>query len=260
MCVNKRMAFRIAASVVFAAVMFGQTAPPIPQDLAFEVASLKPSKPGQVGGIIRPLPGGRRYEALNVPIRLMLQVAYRLQPDQIINAPGWLDNESFDMEAQAERPANGDELHVMLINLLVERLHLKFHREQKDMPVYAMFVDKSGIKMTPHSADNAGQIWVDAVVNGEHAQLKATVAPMNYFAFRLSQFLDRPVIDHTGLEGGYDFSVEFAPRLDTDPNAADITLPNVFMALKQQLGLELKAQRGAAEVLVIDHVEKPTVE
>jgi len=201
------------------------------------------------------------YEALNIPIKLMLQVAYRIKAEQIANAPAWLSNEPFDMEAQAERPANATELHVMPVNLLVERLQLKFYREQKEMSVYALTVAKNGIRMTPHSADNAGQIWIDEDVDEAHAQLKATFAPMNYFAFRLARFLDRPVIDATKLQGGYDFSLELTPALNADTNGVvETSLPSVFTAVKQQLGLELKAQRGSAEVLVIDHVEKPAEE
>jgi len=252
------MMIRIAAAIALATLALAQRSPAVPEDLKFEVATLKPAKPGQEGGIIRPLPGGKRYEALNIPIKLMLQVAYRIKAEQIANAPAWLNDEPFDMEAQAERPANADELHVMLVNLLVERLHLKFHREQKEMSVYALRVGKNGIRMTPHTAENSGQIWIDEDVDETHAQLKPTFAPMNFFAFRLARFLDRPVIDETKLQGGYDFSLGFTPALNADANGVvETALPDVFTAVKQQLGLELKAQRGAAEVLVIDHVEKP---
>jgi len=112
--------------------------------------------------------------------------------------PGWLDTDRFDMQAKAEKPSSADELHVMLINMLMDRLQLKFHHEKKDMPMYALMVDKGGAKLTPHEAASAGDPWIDqAAEKFLHMKLKATCAPMDYFAFRLSQLVDRPVVDLT---------------------------------------------------------------
>ena len=95
--------------------------------------------------------------------------------------------------------------------------------------------------------------------------LRFEVAPMDYFAFRMSQMMDRPVVDLTNLRGGFDFSREYTRELPPafpengkingeDPDSSG---PTVFAAVKQQLGLELKAQKGPVEVIVIDRAEKP---
>ncbi|HEY1759578.1 MAG TPA: TIGR03435 family protein [Bryobacteraceae bacterium] len=258
---------RIAISGLLAATLLAQAPAKLPSDLKFEVASLKPSEGAQQGGGIRPAPGGQRYEATNCPIRLMIEVAFRLKAEQVTGGPGWLDTDRFDMEARAEKPSSADELHVMLINMLADRLQLKFHHEKKDMQMYALTVDKSGPKLTPHEAANAGDTWIDQSETAFlHMKLKATYAPLDYFAFRLSQFMDRPVVDLTDLHGGYDFTLEYTRELPLgfpdggkiNGEEPDTSGPTVFAAVKQQLGLELKAQKGPVDIIVIDHAEKPS--
>jgi uncharacterized protein (TIGR03435 family) len=258
---------RIAISILLAATLFAQVPSKIPSDLKFEVASLKPSTGKEQGGGIRPAPGGQRYVAANCPIKLMIQVAYRVKAEQITGGPGWLDTDPFDIEARAEKPSSADELHVMLMNMLADRLQLKFHHEKRDMQMYALTVDKDGPKLTPHQAENAGDTWIDQTeAPFLHMKVKATFSPMDYFAFRLSQVMDRPVVDLTGLHGTYDFNLEYTRELPTgfpqggkvNGEEPDTLGPTVFAAVKQQLGLELKARKGPVEVIVIDHVEKPS--
>jgi uncharacterized protein (TIGR03435 family) len=170
------------------------------------------------------------------------------------------------MQAKAEKPSSPDELHMMLMNMLVERLHLKFHHEKKEMPIYALTVDQGGPKLTPDEAPNAGDLWIDVSANMLQVKMKATYAPLDYFAFRLSDFMDRPVVDMTGLHGGYDFNLAFTRDLPpgftegTKVNGVELDTsgPTVYAALKQQLGLSMKAQRGPVDVIVVDHAEKPT--
>jgi uncharacterized protein (TIGR03435 family) len=135
------------------------------------------------------------------------------------------------------------------------------------MPVYALVVDKAGARMTPHEAANAGDPWIDQSIDMlVHVKMKATFASMDYFAFRLSQLMDRPVIDLTNLKGGYDFRLEYTRDLPLGvPENAhlngvpiDTSGPTVFAAARQQLGLEMKAQKGYVDVIVIKHAEKPT--
>jgi uncharacterized protein (TIGR03435 family) len=233
-------------------------------DLRFEVATIKPSKPQDFGGI-RPAAGGQRYEALNCTLKLMIQVAYRVKPDQIVG-PASLDDR-FDVIGQAERPSNIDELHVMLVNLLLDRFHMRFHKEKRDMPFYALTVADAGPKMTPHNAANAGDVWIDEQVeNILQEKMGAAAVPMEYLAFRLSMAMDRPVVDLTNLQGGYDFKLDFTrdPPPGIDENTRlngqplDASGPTVFAAVKQQLGLELKPRKGPVDVIVVDHIEKPS--
>jgi uncharacterized protein (TIGR03435 family) len=157
-------------------------------------------------------------------------------------------------------------MHTMLMNLLVDRLQLKFHHEKKEMAMYALLVGKNGPKLTPHEASNSGEPWIDqAQEKFLHMKMNATFAPLDYFAFRLSQLMDRPVVDLTNLHGGYDFNLAFTRELPPNfPEGGkingedpDTSGPTIFEAVKEQLGLELKPQKGPVDVIVIDHVEKP---
>jgi uncharacterized protein (TIGR03435 family) len=257
---------RILGALLFLATLGGAQTPSKPApDLKFEVASLKPSPPDSRGGAIRPSPGGERYEANGIPLKLMIQVAYRVKADQVVGLPAWIDSDLFDMNAKAERPSSVEELHVMLQNLLAERFQLKFHRATKELPMYAMTVDKAGPKLESHEAKSAGDPWIDqAQTKFLHLTLTATSAPMDYLAWRLSMLLDLPVVDQTHLKGGYDFKISYtadlppniAPEAHVNGEAIDTTGPTIFEAMRQQLGLKLEKTRGPVEILQIDHVEK----
>jgi uncharacterized protein (TIGR03435 family) len=239
---------------------------PATSDLKFEVATLKASEPGGRGGGIRPTPGGERYEATNCTLKTMMMVAYRVKPDQITGGPGWVETDRFDMKAKPEHPSNGEELHAMLRNLFADRFELKIHHEKKELPVYALTVDKSGPKLKVHAEGNAGDVWIDQSVEGiVQVKMKGVFCPMEYLAFRLAQLMDRPVIDLTGLKGNYDFDLAYTrelppgipERASLNGVAIDTSGATVFTALKQQLGLDLKAQKGPVDIIVIDHVAKP---
>jgi uncharacterized protein (TIGR03435 family) len=241
-------------------------AQPALASLRFEVASLAPSAPGGRGGGIRPSAGGDRYVANNVSLRLMLMVAYRLKTDQVVGGPSWMDTDTFDMNAKAERPSSVEELHTMLQNLLADRFKLQFHREKNVLPIYALTVDKSGSKLTPHEAQSAGEPWIEqAIERIVSVKLTAKFCSMDYFAWRLSQLLDRPVADNTNLKGGYDFTLAYTRELPPGiPEGAqlngtpiDTSGPTIFAAIRQQLGLRLDREKGPVETLVIDHAEKP---
>jgi uncharacterized protein (TIGR03435 family) len=230
-------------------------------DLQFEVASLKPGQgggqAGGQGGSIRPAPGGRRYIANNATLKLMLTVAYRVKASQISGGPGWMEFDPFDMNAEAERPSTIAELHIMLQNLIKERFKLQMHMETKERPVYVLSVDKAGVKMTPDEIGSVGDPWIEQPGIGK---LTAKYTPMDYFAWLLSLFLDRPILDRTGLKGGYNFNLSWTPVLpaaQSDTALSDTASPGIFEALQKQLGLRLEPQKGPVDILVIDHAEKP---
>lgn len=253
------------AAFVLAGAALAQ--PPAP-NLTFEVASIKPSKPGATVRGIRPAPGGQRYAAQSWPLRGFIYVAYRMKEEQVVGGPAWMDTDFFDMNAEAAKPSTVDELHVMLQNLLADRFKLKFHHETKEMPVYSLALDKSGAKnLKPNQAKSGGDPWIDqATVKPFHDKWTGKFAPMEFLAWRLSLILERPVVDDTGLKSGYDFELAFTRELPlgTNPNGLingepiDTSGPTVFDALREQLGLRLEAKRGPADILVIDHAEKPT--
>ena len=225
--------------------------PPAP--LKFEVASIRPTstEEHELMGI-RPAPGGERYIATNATLRLMISVAYRLKFDQITKGPSWIDAEHFDMNAKAEHPSSTEELHAMLQDLIADRFKLQFHKEKKDLPIYALTVDKGGPKLQAHRASNAGEPWIDVQFE-QTMKWHAKFAPMDYFAWRLGLMLDRPVVDQTNLKGGYDFDLAFTPerqRLGSDAPAAtlDNSGPTIFDAVREQLGLKLERKKGRSRL------------
>lgn len=226
-------------------------------DLQFEVASLKPSPPDGQRAVLRPAPGHLRYIATHEPLKEMIIVAYRIRFDQVSGGPGWIATDGWDINAEAERPSTVEEFHVMLRNLLKERFKLQMHTETKERPVYILSVDKTGVKMTPHEVGSVGDPWID-----EAGSLKWTAKfiPMDYLAWLLSVYLDRPIIDRTGLKGTWDFTLSWTPELSARPPDATVdgSYPGIFEALQKQLGLKLEPRRAPVEMLVIDHAEKPT--
>lgn len=235
-----------------------------PARLEFEVASIKPSPPGAQGGGLKPLPGGQTYVATNMPVGVMIRLMYHLNGSQISGGPDWLNRDQFDVDAKADGPHSIDELHVMFQNLLVDRFKLKFHYDTKVLPEYALVVDKSGSKM----AENHNLEHFDIPIQPTgFGSFQATHCSMSYLSWSLSQLLNKPVVDQTSLTGFYDFKLEFTPEI---PQAALDRLqaegrtlpptngPDLFTAVKEQLGLKLDSQKGPVQVMVIDHLEKPS--
>lgn len=227
--------------------------------LEFEVASLKPSAPGQTNGIIRPMPGNQRYVGTNVPLRVLMTVAYTVTDRQISGGPAWLTTDTFDIDAKAARPGSIDDLHLMLQHLLEDRFHLKLRREKKEQAVWDLVPDKTGPKLTEHDPADKNYPPIAGGARG----IQGTNVTMDYFAFFLSRIVDRGVIDKTGLQARYDVKLEFAQPARVNgaaPEAADANsdAPTIFTALKEQLGLKLVASKGPVEYLVIEHAEKPS--
>jgi uncharacterized protein (TIGR03435 family) len=250
----------ILASVLFSCVALGEPTAP---RLTFDVASIKLSQPGIGLYSIKPLPGGGGYTAQNVPVKLMISLMYKVPMRQIIGGPDWIDTDRFDVEARADQPHSVDDLHLMFQNLLTDRFNLKFHKETKEGPVYALSVDKSGLKM---KADGTGQALAIPIIPGAGGSFNGTRVPMQYLCWWLGQQLQndgRPVVDETGLDQSYDFTLSFMPRLPPNVSSDSLppelqNLPSIFDAVKQQLGLKLEASKGPIEYYVIDHVDKPS--
>ena len=253
-------ALAAAIAVTFAIGVRGQSQSDTQAPLVFEVASVKPSAPGGRGGIIRPLPGNQTYVGTNVPLRLIMTVAYSVTDRQISGGPAWIGTDPFDITAKASRPGTTDELHRMLQNLLEDRFQLKVRRETRESPAWALMVDKGGSKMAEHDAQDLDHPPIGPNSSGRRGFSGRNVN-MNYFAFYLSRILDRNVIDRTGLPAHYDLNVEFTPEpVGPRPEGAEPPPPegpNIFTALREQLGLRLETAKGPVEFLVIEHVEKP---
>jgi len=239
-----------------------QAKPDTPSRLEFEVGSIRPAKPGSnQGAVIKPLPGGQTYVAASVPVKVMIRLMYHLNNSQISGGPGWLDTDLYDVDAKADGPHTIDELHIMFQNLLLDRFKLKFHKETRSLPAYELVVDKSGSKITENHSPENFDIPIQPKGFGN---VQATHSSMSYFSWFLSQVLNKPVIDQTGLTKFYDFKLEWTPELRDGFVPRDgagpppTNGPDIFTAVREQLGLKLDSHKGPVEVMIIDHVEKPS--
>ncbi len=208
--------------------------------------------------MMRPAPGGERYVATCVPLRPIITTAYWIRPEQVTGGPPWVDSEPYDITGVASRPSSILDLHAMMQNLLVERFKLQLHRETKELPAYVLTVDKKGIKnLKSHPAGAASDLKIDQSRDGLHEKWSAQYTSIDYLVWRLS-FLDRPVVNQTGLQGYYDFDLAFTGEPPADVGLLDQSGPSLFDALQNQLGLKLEARRAPVDILVIDHAERPS--
>ncbi len=247
----------IAKATVTAAALLSLTILSVAQTprLAFEVASIKPHR-GEVLFSADPAVRGSRVIGTASTLADMITVAYGVRYDQIANGPGWINKDRFDIEAKApgDVPPTAEQARLMMQNLLAERFQLRLHRETRDLPVYALVVGKNGAKLKISDADAHEGGVVQGTANGLHMETKK--GSMERLARQLSSSAGRPVIDNTGLAGTYEYTLDWFPA-NTIP-APELTVPSVFIAVQEQLGLRLEATTASQEVLVIDHAEKPS--
>jgi uncharacterized protein (TIGR03435 family) len=235
---------------------------------AFEVATIKPSKPDEPNKVF--LLGRRRFKVANADLSDLITFAYGVHSKQVIGAPAWAAADKFDIEAEpdGEGVPSIDQYRVMLQKLLGERWQLSFHHDRREMPVYILSVAKAGAKLTPSLGNDIGLpgLGFRGRIGGDVAAFNATIGDFINFMTRNVK-LDRPMIDRTGITGRYDFTLDWTPDDSqfggtggklTPPAESPSTLPSLYTAMQEQLGLRLEATKAAADVLVIDRVEKPS--
>jgi uncharacterized protein (TIGR03435 family) len=249
--------------------MFAQPPAIRPAFDEFEVATIKPTDPGFQGRFIR-MESTHQLVARNHALNTLIAAAYNLNPRAISGGPAWIESDHYDILAKApgEVRPNLDEQMAMLRKLLADRFKLTFHREQKELSIYALTVAKSGskVKESAVSPDDSpiGPPPLIFVVTPPAVRLPGRYATMAELASVFQRgVLDRPVVDKTGLPGRYDFDLEFTPDesqfggvLGRPPG--DAPLPGLFAAIQQQLGLRLEATKGPVDVLVIDGAARPS--
>jgi uncharacterized protein (TIGR03435 family) len=257
--ITRRLCVFAAITSLSITFVHGQETPP---RLTFDVASIKLAKPGTPGGAIKVMPGGEEYIAQDAPVKLMIALMYKIPMRQITGDPDWLTTDLYEIDAKANHSYNIDDLHIMFQNLLADEFKLKFHKEIKEGNVYALTIDKSGLKMKENAGDQKYNI---PITGGVGAGFTGDRVDTQYLCWWLGQVLQndqRPVVDMTGLTKYYDFKLTFVPELppsvspETIP-AEILNRPSLFEALKQQLGLRLDSQKGPVEYYVIDHIERP---
>jgi uncharacterized protein (TIGR03435 family) len=259
-----------------------------PERRRFEVASIKPAAPENrnVGGMAAALvflPGGT-VRGTAVPLRFVITRAYNIQ---LRNLEGESDllNERFAIDARAGAGAlppkgatleqtflaEGPILREMLKTLLAERFKLAIHVETRDSPIYALVAGPKGHTLMPAVKDCSLKTVDEIAANigpcglqggGPARGFRLSSAPLSSLAQGLTNFMDRPIVDRTGISGRFDievppWSTAAPPRPDSDEPQPDPDGPSIFAAL-QQLGLRLEPARAPIEYYVIDHVERPT--
>ncbi|MGA3130026.1 MAG: TIGR03435 family protein [Terracidiphilus sp.] len=224
----------------------------IAQQASFEAATIKPTPNPDPGQGYWSLPGIGRFSAHSLTVQFLIQMAYGVEADQISGKPSWLDSNFYDVEAKPEEgiKLSREELKPRLQNLLAERFRLAAHFETKMVRGYALIVAKGGPKLQTTKGDHFPGFRISAGAG----HLEGLNWSMPYLAKMLQHTTDLPVADQTGIAGSYDIKLQFAPDIEQDS-----TLPTVFTALRETLGLELKAQQVPIQVLVIDHIDRVPV-
>ncbi len=233
----------------------------------FEVATIKPSDPGRPGKLFTVR--GQDIVTVNTTLSDLVTMAYNLHARQIANAPAWLESDKYDLTVKPDVPGqpNVAQIKVIIQKLVADRFQLKFHREKQELSVYAITVLKTGAKITRSEADPNGLPGLFFGRTASGTTFNVRNASMAEVANTLQgSVLDKPVVDQTGLSEKYDFILKFTPdpgqmaAFGPQAPAADNfdAPPDLFTAFQQQLGLALKPTRAPADVLVIDHVEKPS--
>jgi uncharacterized protein (TIGR03435 family) len=328
----------ILAAVVSAFLAFAQT-PASDKSVTFEVASIKPAQPPKPDGQGRILmrgprggPGSNDPGRIDYPfvtLKYLLTTAYNVKNYQI-SGPSWLDSERFDITATMPPNTTKEQFQIMLQNLLADRFQMSVHREKKELPMYSLVVTKAGklkestTTTAPPDADagpplpppglpkigSDGFPVMPAAMTSRpglfmmmmpgRARFLAVAQSMEDLANRLSNHLNRPVVDNTGLTAKYDFTLTYAPDANEGPGrglpgpgggvmvavgpgpgpglgagtaaglgptgndnpaTSDAEAPQPLSgAIQSQLGLKLEPKKGNVDLIVIDRVERTPTE
>jgi uncharacterized protein (TIGR03435 family) len=238
--------------------LLAQTAKP-----SFQAASVKLNP--QSGSIPASLSvAGNRYRATGVPLRRLIMEAYNLRDWQLTGGPSWISSDQWDVEAVAadgtpilffnpEDPNRPTEGSLMMQSLIENRFQFKFHRDVKKLPAYELTVTRSGpkFKRSIDQQSPAGRLG--------RGEIDVQAQPFATFAYYLSRFLDRTLINKVDLTGLYDIKLQWNPDLKTEVEASTVSdKPSIFTALQEQLGLKLDSGKAPVQVIVIDSVQKPS--
>ncbi len=243
-------------------------------DLAsFAVATIKPVAAADSDPItMRFSEDGVSFQ--KVPVAWLVQQAFSPQPtitfqdDLILGLPGWTKSERYDVEAKVEdedipkwKALSVSQRRLSLQSLLVTRFNLQFHHETRERPTYSLVVAKKGPKLhkaqsgkaSPDGTKSPGGTGESTVTPGKIV-LKAS--SLSAFAKLLSsQGVDHAVVDETGLTDLYDITLRWSPD---NLGSSESSLPSLFTALQEQLGLKLEYNKNPIDVVVIDHIDKPS--
>jgi len=229
-----------------------------------------------------------------VPMKMLIRESFGVEDDRILGEPNWVKNR-YDLEAKVDaedapklKNLKIDQRRAMMLPLLQDRFNLKYHRETRELPIYALVVTKGGVKMKPGAPDDPPKsdsapkpdeptvkekprMGHSLMMNGR-GHIESTGTTTTMLVHILSSQLGRTVEDKTGLNGNYDYTLQWTPddagmpmggggadappgKGDSSPDAGG---PSLFTALEEQLGLKLEATKSTVEVIVIDHIDLPS--
>jgi len=283
----------VATIFVFVATLaLGQT--PTPEKNYYDTVSIKRGAPGPTICGFHPSPGQLRLDNCSLPG--LVAGAYGVRQDRILGLPLWTSSETYNFVAKSVGPATIPEQWQMLGLVLEDRFKLKSHRETRQMPVYDLSAQASGIKFPeavpggctprdvnaapPTTPEEARKRAENMCGTGNALRLPegglrftAKAFTMAQLARNLQQYVDRPVADHTGSAKLFDIDFTFDGRSlgqnnsevqgtgggkKTPVDTGDASdLPNIVAVLKKA-GLTLTSGRGGVEVMVIDRLERPS--
>jgi uncharacterized protein (TIGR03435 family) len=241
---------------------------PADADPSFAVATIKPNPSGG-SSMQRLTTDGHNFIIRNGSLGDLISFAYNVQMKQIIGGPSWMDEDRYDIDARQDEDglASDKQLRTMARKLVEDRFQLKVHHDKRELPAFVLTVGKGGQKLTatqikgPLPGMNFRPMPGGVMLRVNNGTLD------DLTDFLQSAVLDRPVVNHTGIEGRFDIGVKFMPddsqfkghppKMPADTDTTE-TAPSLFDAIQQQLGLKLSAEKTDVDVIAIDHVEKPS--
>jgi len=227
-----------------------QTTPQPP--VVFEVASIRANNSGGHDSTTY----GNLNEIMmsNVSLKRLVEIAYRAR-DYSFSGPHWLDSAHFDIRAKMPEGATRGQYPLMLRALLIERFKLAAHLESKTISGYALVPAKGGLKLHPTQGEEPSS-------NSRRGHLDAQGFSMPDTAELLARTLDQPVVDKTGIQGTFNWSLDFGEddrvpfSVAADAKHAESSGPSLFTALQEQLGLKLMGgEKVSVEIVIVDHIE-----
>jgi bla regulator protein blaR1 len=287
-------AFSATRSVAASQAQITRGLPPVYEAVSIKSISIQPRESANRAASMEFT--ADKFIATNVTLQTLIKAAYRVEDNQISEAPNWLSTEKFDIGAKWDKSVvdalqelGESQLVVerrrMLQEFLADRFKLALHREFQHFPVYGLVIAKNGPKFQeakpgdtyPNGFKDSDGLARAGMMYFEKGQLIGQGVPIALLVRKLSGELSRElggsiIEDKTGLKGNYDFTLHWAPdesqasifrgaegsQLGADREASSESAgSSIFTALQEQLGLKLESQGGPAEILVIDHVEEP---
>jgi uncharacterized protein (TIGR03435 family) len=244
--------------------------PPMAKDAdpSLDVATVKPSDPSRQGkgfGF-----RGTHFLTFNTNMNDLIAFAYGVHSKQIVGAPDWFGTQLYDIDGVPDAPGRPTlkQMGIMVQKLLADRCQLKFHHETRELSVYSITVAPGGSKLTKTTITDPNQQGFN--FRGLGDLIVRNMNMTEFASWMQSGVMDKPVVDQTGLKDKYDFDLKWTPDdsqfqqfrgavpMNTPPNTDPNAPPSLYTAVQETLGLKFESTKAPDDVLVIDHVEKPS--